>query len=514
MLTPPSSSPPIPKPQPPEISKLAKAFVDSLTPAKVSDFLTWMLHYDIVELPPSSNAWYTHLNSMEIRGWIALGEYLSNLRDTGTTSHGFDIVVLDSICDRLHLTRSTVHGLLIHFSSAEAMKYGTLATTFHAGKSSVESLEKVQEHLHALHSLAGKLSPTENSTFTVWLPIIRKRLRGYLHLVIGPRIAQLRAGKPLLLASTNDNLPKEARDGFDMAFLWEIMLQERRVPLQHYGISGNDEQQSHDTSPFSPLSSPSLPSSSPDEETQRARNLSIKMMVENRHLRAKLEEVENKMRILGEANEKLTEEVQLLIQSAPAHGHFEQVKTPMSPLSTPPRPDARLQTTRQRHNSAAAAERPHTNNDVDATPSPRLRKHTRQQSQLISSSSRPFEGLSLEDADEPSMSPSSTLRFSRSHAHAPHFQTAPDSQNMRQTTNKTENDNHNETPNSTLVSAPTQQHIAFGPLPQRPVFSADVVRGTKLSQGQRRSRRSGMVFDTHAQRELARLRDTLGDSEL
>lgn len=67
------------------------AFVNSLKSTQVSDFLCWRLFYDVVTLPSSPSKWYKQIDSMEMRGWIALGDTLSKKGD-----FGFELVVLDS----------------------------------------------------------------------------------------------------------------------------------------------------------------------------------------------------------------------------------------------------------------------------------------------------------------------------------------------------------------------------------------------------------------------------------
>jgi hypothetical protein len=114
VLTPPSSSSAT-LPSPPIIPKFTKAFVNALNSAQLCDFLTWMLYYEVVELPEDPKAWYKWIGSMEMRGWISLGGFLAKSQEAGP-AHEFDLIVLDSICDRIGLSRPTVHTLLIRFA--------------------------------------------------------------------------------------------------------------------------------------------------------------------------------------------------------------------------------------------------------------------------------------------------------------------------------------------------------------------------------------------------------------
>lgn len=108
----------------PQITSLAKTFVDAMTFEKLSNFLAWMLYYDSVELPESPESWYSLIEPMEMRGWVALGTYLSTRHEVGS---GLDLVVLDSICDRANLIRKTVHTMLKQFADPRKMVYSQIA---------------------------------------------------------------------------------------------------------------------------------------------------------------------------------------------------------------------------------------------------------------------------------------------------------------------------------------------------------------------------------------------------
>jgi hypothetical protein len=306
----PSSSSPLPT-SPPVISKLAKAFVDSLNATQLSNFLVWMMYYDAVELPDDPVSWYKRVSSMEMRGWVALGDFLAKSQEAEMDYH-LELVVLDSVCDRLRLPRTTVHALLIQFADPEKMKYSTIATTVSKaqedGQSALEVLETVQGKLHDLYKLATNLKPQEGSWYVEWHVVLQKRVRGFLHLVVGPRIAHLRSGKPLVTAATSEQLPKEINEGVKLNYLYEAIQEERVVPFRRYGIFSDVPPQGYMATP--PASSSPLPGS--DDETERARNYAIQLMTENCELRAQVSGLQHDNEKLAESNEKLARKVATL----------------------------------------------------------------------------------------------------------------------------------------------------------------------------------------------------------
>jgi hypothetical protein len=317
LLTPSSRS--VASPPPPRISKVAQAFVNSLNSRQLSNFLTWMLYYDIVQLPSSPDDWYNAVDTMEMRGWVALGEFLLQTSNALDTGYGMDLVILDSICDRLELQRSTVHGLIVQFAAPQKMAFSTIATVVKwqgaLGSTELESFEAVQAKLHELYKMATHLKPQEGTQYDDWHAITLKRMRGFLHLVIGPRIANLRSGTPLITASTSEQLPKEVKDGIKLAYLYEVVQEQRQVPLTRYGVHQG-------SMPLSPMTPPqSLPSSPPEfqsestpdlDDTERARLHAIYLMSENRNLRARIAGLEHDKEKVEEANDKLARKVATL----------------------------------------------------------------------------------------------------------------------------------------------------------------------------------------------------------
>lgn len=141
--------------------------------------------------------------------------------------------------------------------------------------------------------------------------MIQKRLRGFLHLVVGSRIAALRSGKPVITSTTNKNAPKEVQEGFQLNYLYETMQQQRTVPLSRYGIYPSSPGQVYVT-PYL-----SLPLAG-DEETERARNHAIHLMAENHSPRAQITVLEQDKNEVIVSNEKLAQKVATLRRGQPA----------------------------------------------------------------------------------------------------------------------------------------------------------------------------------------------------
>jgi hypothetical protein len=346
MLTPPSRQV-TPASAPPIISKLAKAFVDSLTVRQLSNFLVWMLYYDVVEYPTSAETWYGAIEPMEMQGWLALGDFLSKFPQNMDTGYGLDLVVLDSICDRLRLQRSTVHEMLIQFADSSKMRFSTVAIIVNAGsamsKTELELLEEVQSKLQELCKLASHLKPEENTVYDAWHAIVLKRLRGFLHLVIKPRIPIISSGTPLITAATNEHLPKEVKDGIKLKYMFEVIQLERHVPVHRYGVQ-NVPTLSLMTPPSSPPDVQDV--SSPDaDNTEHAQDYAMQLMVENRELRAQVASLQHDKDKLQESNDKLARKVATLGRIQPLtyqqpQPSDEELKTmpSQSPASTDEHP--------------------------------------------------------------------------------------------------------------------------------------------------------------------------------
>jgi hypothetical protein len=327
-----------------EISKLAKAFVDSLNAQKLSEFLLWMLYHEVVELPEHPDMWYSLIDPVDMRGWVALGDYLSKFSTSMDTGYGFDLIVLDSICDRLDLQRSTVHGLFIQFADPAKMAFSQIATLVNDANfekvAEIEVLEITQSKLCEYSKLVVHLTPTEGSIYHNWRVAILGHIYSILNLVITPCIDHLRYSTPLPTAATSENIPQEAKDGIRLKYLFELVQQERQVPLSRYGIH---------TEPPS-LGMMTSPSSSPDvrnsfvpdlEDAERARNHAIRTTSQNHELHAQIATLQQENEKLQDSNEKLARKVAALSrnQQSPTYMHSPTVTdSPHTPPTCPSSP--------------------------------------------------------------------------------------------------------------------------------------------------------------------------------
>ncbi|KAF2747711.1 hypothetical protein M011DRAFT_458152 [Sporormia fimetaria CBS 119925] len=194
--------------------ELVVTFTNTLNAGRLSNFILWYLLYDIVKFPEFPSRWYRHINSMELRGWVALGQFLASGQ-----VYGFDLVVLDSICDRLGLYKTLVHGCIIRVGNPEAMSWTTISSTFQQAtaerKSELQTLELVQHNLQNLRTLASSLSPVKGTECVNWQPSIISRITEFLDSVVNPRI-------------TASRVDASEPDG--------AMQSPRPVPLARYGI--------------------------------------------------------------------------------------------------------------------------------------------------------------------------------------------------------------------------------------------------------------------------------------
>jgi hypothetical protein len=217
-------------------SKLVAAFVDSLTASQLSDFLVWFLYYDVVELPESPAIWYKAINSMEMRGWIALGQFLSK-----TTKHGLDSVVLDSICDPLRFSKTLIRDFLVRLAEPTTMSSTLLSTIIQKASriehTEIDVLENVVFELNEVRILLSSLTPTAPSVFLAWQPKIAKQLKDFVEVVISCRLATLRKQPRVPTGLTAE---QERR----LKYAFEAMQEERYVPLIRYGFVPDHPNQS------------------------------------------------------------------------------------------------------------------------------------------------------------------------------------------------------------------------------------------------------------------------------
>jgi hypothetical protein len=334
----------------PEISKPAKAFVNSLNARKLSEFLIWMLYHEIVESPNHPDMWYSLVDPVDLRGWVALGDYLSKSSTSMDTGDGFDLVVMDSICDRLDLQRSTVHGLLIQFADPAKMALSQIATLVNGASSEklpeIEVLDMIQSKLREFSKLVAHLTPTEGSIYHNWRAVISKRLYSVSTLVITPRIASLCYGTLLLTAATSENTPQQAKDDVRLKYLLELLQQERQVPLSRYGI--------HTEPPSLGWMTP--PSASPDvrdsfvpdlEDAERVCNHAIQTMAQTQDLRAQIATLQQGKQKLQDSNDTLAPKVATLNHNQQPLTYLQSPAVTESPHTPSTYPSSQLSTQHQ-----------------------------------------------------------------------------------------------------------------------------------------------------------------------
>jgi hypothetical protein len=142
------------------------------------------------------------------------------------------------------------------FSSPPKMEYGILATVVkreeEKGTKDQPKLAIFESRLTAMLQLANRLRPTSGSQYVMMQIDILERVDKFLCLYIKPRLVHAREGGPLLEHATNQSLPKEVMEGIYLAFLFEAMQLERKVPLAKYNVQ--DEEESAPEHGLAPLS--------------------------------------------------------------------------------------------------------------------------------------------------------------------------------------------------------------------------------------------------------------------
>ncbi|KAH4015942.1 hypothetical protein HBI81_066350 [Parastagonospora nodorum] len=369
------------KPVHPRISRLTKAFADSMSANQLSNFLTWMLYYELVELPEDPDVWYNLADAVQMHGWIGLGEFLSNSSTSMDTSYGFDLVVLDSICDRLQLQRSTVHGFLIQFADPDKMSFSQIATLVNTAtveeKTEIHILEAVQSKLLEYAKLALRIKPRQGTIYDSWHAVVMKRIDALLRLVIKPRIAHLFSGAPLITASTSGQVPQSVKDGIKLNYLYEVMQQKRPVPLRRYGILYPAREPESD--PATPPSSPpdAHPAPTPEADAEQFINHSFQLMIDNRDLRAEVAILQEEVKTLQASNYKMVRK--LAFAEYPPSSHSQALDESISPTpsSDPTHLQLPIPRARPRSLSHATAEK------LAAQLAPKTPTHTRHRSEAL-----------------------------------------------------------------------------------------------------------------------------------
>lgn len=269
-----------------------------------------------------------------MRGWVAFSQYLYESSTPLDTSHGCNLVVLDSICDRLGLQRSTVHSFLKHFASLVKTSFSHIATmvqvTDAEGQSYSDVLAGIYSKLRELSRMAVRLKPTESSMYDAWHVIITKRLRGFITLVIEPRIEIIRSGAPLVTAASSEQTPQAVKDGIRLNYLFELMQQKRQVPVVRYGF---DQEPPSVGLPTLPTSPPQIHgghiSASMDQEHMLQD--AAQLHKENQHLRAQVSALLQDNKLFQHTNETFVHKLALL-------GH----EPPSTPISSSTQEDSDL----------------------------------------------------------------------------------------------------------------------------------------------------------------------------
>ena len=281
--------------------KLVITFVNSLTAEKVSNFFIWLLYYDIVQMSESPSRLYRHIDSMELRGWIALGTFL-----TPNPRYGLDLVVFDSICDRLKLTRDHVQTLIVRLADPKEMEYTRIARVFqnavekHQVKE--ETYRAVQIILPEMKRLAAFLKPNPNSVFAEWHPMVNERLNDFLGMV-NPLAIPLFCPIPEAINHIRDEKHRQ------LSYEFEIILEQRLVPLVPYGIIPTFSMSS--TFPIDPsVIAPLMDEKVSDVENKSELSFAlIKMWAELRRVRVQNLRLEAANRFFVRRNEELANEV-------------------------------------------------------------------------------------------------------------------------------------------------------------------------------------------------------------
>ena len=368
---------------------------------QLSNFLTWMLYHELVELPENPDVWFNLADTVQMHGWVALGDFLSECSTSMDTSYGFDLVVLDSICDRLQLQRSTVHGFLIQFADPEKMAFSQIATLVNTADaetmSEIDVLEAVHSKLLEFTKMASHIKPTQGSIYDGWHAMVMKRINDLLRLVTKPRIAHLRTGAPLITASTSEQVPQFVKDGIKLNYLYEVMQQKRPVPLHRYGI--------HHPAPepglgfTTPPSSPpdAHPTPTPEAHAEQSINHSFQLMIDNRDLRAKVAMLQEKVKTLQASNDDMAHKLASTEHSTVSHSPYRDASSPQTHLTLP------VPRTRPRSLSHATAE------SLAAKLAPKTHTHTRHRSEaLVSKYPGVFDALDSPPTPSPRLSDPAT----------------------------------------------------------------------------------------------------------
>ena len=165
-----------------------------------------------------------------------LAKHLLDVSEQPTphSHYGLDMAVFDSICDRLKLTRDHVKIMIVRLADLKEMEYTRIAQVFQSAVEKRQAKEEthraVQVILLEIKRLAAFLKPTPGSVFAEWRPKINERLKNFLAMV-APLIAPLFRHIPESTGNTGDEKHRQ------LSYEFEVMLEQRLVPLVPYGIT-------------------------------------------------------------------------------------------------------------------------------------------------------------------------------------------------------------------------------------------------------------------------------------
>lgn len=299
------------------------SFANTLSDTKLSRFLLWFLEHDLVEPPKSPSQWFNPIPEVEVRGWIALGQFLS----TGAP-YGLNLVVFTSCCDRMYLDKNTVHNILVRLSDPAKVAWSQLSATIQEAQQAriteTEMLQLVRSKILSLRALAMSLKPAEGSKAAEVQVNVLSRVKEFINYVVDPRLDELGAlYSPLL--HQGDILEKRR----EMSYWFEVMQRPREVPAAFYNVDPHSRGATSSTPSWQTTCSP--PTVEHDHHECEAKHSAEvnALQTEVGQLRGRITDLEHEV-------DRLYKEKQVLMQrltqlrSSPPEAEFNT----LSPMST------------------------------------------------------------------------------------------------------------------------------------------------------------------------------------
>lgn len=296
-----------------EASQQVKSFVNTLSDAKLSNFLLWYLHHDIVDPPESISLLFAPFPDTEMRGWIALGQFLS----TGTP-YGLDLVVFTSCCDRMNLDKNAVQEVLGRLSNPAKVAWTTLAATIQeaqqAHMTEAEMLQLVRQKLTSLRSLTLSVKPVDGSKAAEVQAKVANRIKDFIDYVVDPRLDELGVIYSTLLHQT-DILERRQ----EMTYYFEVMQRPREVSPSFYELNPHAMEEISPTSTWQTIRSSSIIepiAGAGDFETKEAANVTA-LQNEVGQLRSRVADLEHEVDQLRKEKEALLQQLSQPASSPP-----------------------------------------------------------------------------------------------------------------------------------------------------------------------------------------------------